>query len=169
MPLPEEPKKELHSTYFVQDRSNEQEMLRVKLQDQMITAGMGGPLPEQPTPSTFRRVLDVGCGTGGWLIETARTYPSIELLIGVDISAKMIHYARAQVENDPALAHRVEFAVMDALRLLEFQDEFFNLVNARLAMSYLRTWDWRLFLDQCKRVSSWWGDPFHGRYYRENK
>ena len=143
MPLSEEPKRELHSTYFVQDRSNEEEMTRVRLQDHMLTAGMGGPLPEQPDPTTLQRVLDVGCGTGDWLMEAARWYPTIQLLIGVDISATMAHYARAQVEGDPALAGRVEFAVMDALRMLEFQDDFFNLVNERLAVSYLRTWDWR--------------------------
>lgn len=152
MPIPEEPKKELHSTYFVQDRSNEEEMKRVRVQDHLLTTGMGGPLPEQPDPSAFRRVLDVGCGTGDWLMEVARTYPTTELLIGVDISATMLRYARAQVEDDPALSRRVEFAMMDALRMLEFQDDFFDMVNERLAMSYLRTWEWRQYLSECMRV-----------------
>jgi ubiquinone/menaquinone biosynthesis C-methylase UbiE len=81
------PRKEHPSTYIVQDRNNEEELTRLKLQDQMFSAAMGGPLSEQPDPPRFRRVLDVGCGTGGWLIEVARIYPSIELLIGVDESA----------------------------------------------------------------------------------
>lgn len=35
----------------------------------MVTKAMGGALPEQADPTLFRRVLDIGCGTGGWLIE----------------------------------------------------------------------------------------------------
>ncbi len=70
------PHREHPSTYFVQDRESKEELERVQLQDHMITAGMGGVLPEQPDPTSFQRVLDVGCGTGGWLIEVAKTYPS---------------------------------------------------------------------------------------------
>jgi ubiquinone/menaquinone biosynthesis C-methylase UbiE len=152
MTTPGNPKREHPSTYVVQDRSNEEELLRVKLQDQMITASMSGPLPEQPDPTLFRRVLDVGCGTGNWLVEAARIYPTIELLIGVDVSSRMVQYARTQIAEDAALANRVEFASMDALRMLEFPDAFFDLVNERFGVSYLRTWDWNKFLTECIRV-----------------
>ena len=81
----QKPRPEHPSTYFVQDHSNQEELTRLQIQDELITAGMGGVLPEQPDPARLQRVLDVGCGTGGWLIETARTYPTIELLIGVDV------------------------------------------------------------------------------------
>ena len=147
-----DPRRELASAYFVEDRNNQEEMTRVRLQDHLLTTGMGGPLPEQADPATFRRVLDVGCGTGDWLIETVRTYPTIELLIGVDISSIMLRYAREQIKDDPRLSQCVEFAVMDATRMLEFQDTFFDLVNERFAMSYLRTWEWRKYLEECARV-----------------
>ena len=74
------------STYFVQDRSNKAERERVTLQDQMLTQSMGGVLPEQPDPTAFHNILDVGCGTGCWLIEAAKTYPEVKRLVGVDIS-----------------------------------------------------------------------------------
>ena len=48
----------------------------------------------QPDPTIFERVLDVGCGKGGWLIEGARSYPTMKQLVGVDISGKMLQYAR---------------------------------------------------------------------------
>jgi tRNA G46 methylase TrmB len=79
---PAPPRRENPNTYFVQDRSSEEEAHRLQVQDRMTTAGMGGVLPEQTDPTIFRRVLDVGCGTGWWLIEAAKTYPSMSLLIG---------------------------------------------------------------------------------------
>src|SRR5437879_3567872 len=91
-----DPRQEHPSTYIVQDRSNEEEMLRLQKQDQWMTATMGGVLAEQPDPTVFRRVLDIGCGTGGWLLETATTYPHISLLIGVDVNTRMCQFAREQ-------------------------------------------------------------------------
>lgn len=35
---------------------------------------------------------------------------------------------------------------------LEFPDNFFDLVNVRLATGWLRTWDWLKFLEECRRV-----------------
>src|SRR5260221_14733769 len=96
MSTPTDPRQEHPSTYFVQDRSSEEEMTRLQIQDQMLTTSMGGVLPEQSDPTIFKRVLDVGCGTGGWLIEAARTYPTMTRLVGVDVRKKMIDYARAQ-------------------------------------------------------------------------
>lgn len=151
MSTPEKPKSEPPSTYFVQDRSNEEELNRLLVQDQLLTASMGGVLAEQPDPARLRRVLDVGCGSGGWLIEVAQTYPSIELLIGVDLSPKMIGYARA-LARSRQVEDRVQFQVMDALRMLEFPDDYFDLVNERTAAGYLRTWDWPKLLQECWRV-----------------
>ncbi|HLZ58997.1 MAG TPA: class I SAM-dependent methyltransferase [Ktedonosporobacter sp.] len=145
------PPREHPSTYFVLNRSNEDELTRLRLQDQMLTAGMGGVLPEQPDPSIFRRVLDVGCGTGGWIIQTAKTYPDIQLLIGVDVSKRMMDYAREQAAAQ-GVSDRVEFHVMDSLRMLEFSTGFFNLVNQRCGASYLRTWDWPKLLSEFQRV-----------------
>jgi len=152
MPTPTNPRREHPSTYFVQDRSNEEELTRLHVQDQLITAGMGGVLPEQPDPAIFQRVLDVGCGTGDWLIETAKTYPTISSLVGVDISEKMLEYARAQAEAQQ-VSDRVQFRAMDALRILEFPDSYFDLVNQRFGLGYLRKWDWPKLLSEYQRVA----------------
>ena len=149
---PTEPPREHSSTYFVPDRSNQEEMDRLEIQDKMATAGMGGVLPEQPDPTWLRRVLDVGCGTGGWLMETARTYPTVERLVGVDISEKMIEYARAQAQVQH-LDGRVGFQTADALRALPFSDASFDLVNQRAAFSWLRTWEWQKILLEYQRVT----------------
>ena len=146
------PRREHPSTYFVQDRSSEDELKRLRLQDAMVTDVMGGVLAEQPDPHTIKRLLDVGCGTGGWLIDAARTYPEMKLLIGVDISASMLDYAREQAVQQ-GVSDRVEFHVMDALRMLEFPSQFFDLINQRLGTSYLRTWDWPKILQEYKRIT----------------
>ncbi len=145
-------KQEHPSTYFVQDRSSKEEMYRLHLQDQMLTTSMGGALPEQSDLTIFHRVLDVGCGTGDWLIDVAKTYPDISFLIGVDISKKMIEYARTQAEAQQ-VSNRVEFHTMDVLRDLAFPEGYFDLVNQRFGVSYLRTWDWPTILSEYVRVT----------------
>lgn len=151
MPTPQEPKREHPSTYVVQDRSNQEELNRLQIQDSMFTANMGGVLTEQPDPTVFSRVLDVGCGTGGWLIELAKTMPSSKRLVGVDVSHTFIEYARAQAEA-AQVSDRVGFRIGDALRMLEFPPRFFDLVNHRAGMSWLRTWDWGKLLQEYQRV-----------------
>jgi SAM-dependent methyltransferase len=148
----EESQREHSSTYFVQDRSNEEELRRLALQDRMVTASMGGVLPEQPETAHFQRVLDVGCGTGGWLIEVAKTHPEASLLIGVDVSKRLLDYAREQAEVQQ-VADRVELHTMDALCMLEFPTDFFDLVNLRFGLSYVRTWEWPKLLQEFQRVA----------------
>jgi ubiquinone/menaquinone biosynthesis C-methylase UbiE len=139
------------STYFVRDRKDKRELTRLMIQDRLLTAMMGGVLPEQPNPTIFRRVLDVACGTGGWIIEAAQTYPEVSL-VGIDISQRMIKYARNQAEAYQ-VSDRVEFHVMDVLQTLEFPAASFDLVNLRLGISFLRTWDWPKILGELHRVT----------------
>src|SRR5258708_30767531 len=148
---PTDPQREHPSTYFVQDRSNQEELNRLRVFDYTLTAGMGGVLPEQPDPTAFSRVLDVGCGTGGWLIELAKAHPTCTLLVGVDVSLKFVEYAHTQAEA-AQVSDRMEFHVADALRMLEFPTGSFDLVNHRAASSWLRTWDWRKLLQEYQRV-----------------
>src|SRR6266851_2530638 len=148
----EESWREHPSTYFIQDRSNRDELRRLALQDQLITTSMGGVLPVQAEPERLRQVLDVGCGTGGWLIEVAKAYPNTSLLIGADVSKYLVDYAREQAKVQQ-LSARVEFHVMDALRMLEFPSNFFDLVNLRFAIGYMRTWDWPKLLQEFQRVA----------------
>jgi ubiquinone/menaquinone biosynthesis C-methylase UbiE len=143
---------ELPSTYLVSDRRHgQQELKRLLLQDQMVTTSMGGVLPEQSGPTRFHQVLDVGCGTGGWLIEAAKVYPSMSRLVGIDISNRMIEYANAQA-REQQVDDRVEFAVMDALRQLAFPDATFDLVNLRFGSSYIRTWEWPQVISELLRL-----------------
>jgi ubiquinone/menaquinone biosynthesis C-methylase UbiE len=112
---------------------------------------MGGVLPEQPDPARFQRVLDIGSGSGSWVIETAQAYPTMSLT-GIDISQRMVNYARTQARVQQ-VNDRVEFKVMDALMKLNFPCASFDLVNMRLGSSFLRTWDWPNVLIELLRVT----------------
>ena len=152
MATPTDPRREHPSTYFVQDRENVEEFTRMQIQDHLMTASMGGVLPEQPDPTIFGSVLDVGCATGGWLIEAAKAYPTMRELVGIDINSKVVAYARAQAEAE-RLSDRMQFRTMDALRMLEFPNGSFDLVNQRAGASYLRKWDWPKLLQEYQRVT----------------
>jgi ubiquinone/menaquinone biosynthesis C-methylase UbiE len=152
MPASSNPQREYPSTYIVQDRASQEELTRLQIQDELATTSMGGVLPEQTEPEGFRRVLDVGCGPGGWLIETAKTYPTLSLLIGVDVNKKVLDYARARAEVEQ-INDRVEFHEMDALQILAFPAGYFDLVNLRAGVSWLRTWDWPNLLREFQRVT----------------
>jgi len=152
MPIPSDAsKKEQPGTYFVQDRQNKLELVRLAVQDRMVTALMGGVLPEQADISSFQRVLDVGSGSGSWAVEAAWTFPEMTL-IGIDISQRMIQYAREQA-NLQQVDDRVEFHTMDALRKLEFPNGYFDLINLRFGVSFMRTWDWYNLLVEMIRVT----------------
>lgn len=140
------------NTYFVQDRGNEEEITRLSIQDGLLTSGMGGVLSEQVDTSKFRQILDVGCGTGGWLIEAAKEYPTMSRLVGVDVNSKMVAYATVKAE-EAQVSDRVQFQVMDALRMLEFPNDTFDLVNMRFSMSYLRIMDWPKMLGEFQRIA----------------
>jgi ubiquinone/menaquinone biosynthesis C-methylase UbiE len=142
------------STYFVQDRFNEEELTRLQIQDREITRTTCRRVLEQLAvdPTAVQGVLDVGCGTGGWLLEMAKMYPGISSLAGIDINTRVLEYAQAQAEAQQ-ISQRVRFQVMDALRVLDFPAQSFDLVHQRFGNSYLRRWDWPQLLSEYWRVS----------------
>lgn len=139
------------STYIVQDGRNEEELMRLAIQDKLLMAAMGGTLTEQAEVKQFKRVLDIGCGTGGWIIETARSYPAMHLT-GIDINQAMIDYASAEAGKE-GVSGRVKFQIMDALALPGLANASFDLVNQRFGSTYLRTWDWAKIAREMVRVA----------------
>ena len=150
MVTPPRSQQERPNTYIVQNLS-QQEIQRLQFQDQMATAVLGGVLPEQEEPVRFRSVLDVACGTGGWLIELAKAYPTVPRLVGIDISKRMLDAATVEAEAQQVQA-RVTFRVMDALSRLDWPDNSFDLANLRFAASFLRAWEWPHVLRELQRV-----------------
>ena len=140
-----------HSTAYVIDAESAVEQARLLDQDVLLTDAMGGPLSEQAgeTLDTIRDVLDIACGSGGWVHRVARDYPHMHIT-GMDSSATMISYAQAL-----ALVMRLDnahFCVMDATGPLAFPDASFDLVNARLISGFLLPEQWIPLLSECRRL-----------------
>nr|BBH93148.1 hypothetical protein KTA_13470 [Thermogemmatispora argillosa] len=133
------------------DAENAAETSRLIMQDQLLTQAMGGLLPELTAEElrSVRRVLDIGCGPGGWVLALAAAYPSLEV-VGFDISETMIRYAIAQARVHGLT--NVSFEVMDARQPLAFQDASFDLINARWIFAFMDQASWRSLIAECWRL-----------------
>ncbi len=63
-----DPRKELASTYMVQDRSSAEEMARLQVQERLLTSSMGGMLAEQPEPGGLDGYLRLVVGLAAGLL-----------------------------------------------------------------------------------------------------
>jgi SAM-dependent methyltransferase len=138
------------NTYLL-DPESPTELARLINQDQIMTRAMGGPLAEQSADTLLpiRHILDLGCGPGGWVLDTAFAYPDIEVC-GVDISKIMVDYANARARSQGV--SNASFGVMDITKPLDFADASFDLVNARALFAVLRREAWRPFIAECTRI-----------------
>ncbi len=136
---------------YVMGSENAAEMARLINQDILITHSMGGPFPywTEAELATVSNVLDIACGPGGWAIEVARAFPNMHIT-GVDISQSMIRYADALADSRGY--SNVQFGVMDVTQSLDFPDNSFDFVNARLLAGFMPTDGWPRFLQECMRV-----------------
>lgn len=134
---------------YVIDPESGAEMARLIEQDRLFTQHIGGLFPPEMDTAALHSVLDLACGPGGWVLDTAFAHPHIEV-IGVDISKAMIEYARAfarvqHLEN----AH---FEIMNVLKPLDFDDNSFDMVNARFLTGFMSPGDWAPLLQECRRI-----------------
>lgn len=137
-----------HEGYVV-DAESAAEMARLLRQDRALTQAMGGIFPEQPDLSQVEKIVDLACGPGGWALETAYTYSDVEV-VGVDISARMVAYAKAQAQAQRR--RNVHFQVGNILEPLPYPDASFDLVNARLIVGFMKAQDWPRLLSECRRI-----------------
>jgi ubiquinone/menaquinone biosynthesis C-methylase UbiE len=139
------------NTYFL-NPEEEAEMTRLILQDDLVTEGMGGLFSEynQQLPPTLSRILDVGCGPGGWALNVAFAYPDTEVL-GIDVSERMISYAMARAVTQKR--QNVSFEEANVLQPLAFADASFDLVNMRFMVAALKRTTWPALLSELVRVT----------------
>lgn len=135
---------------YIIDAEASAEMARLLDQDLLLTRQMGGLFPERSNQlEGIHDILDVACGPGGWVLNLAADYPSIEA-IGIDISTRMIKYAQthAMVRRLP----NAHFQVMNVMEPLPFASQSFDLVNARLLEAVMTPATWPPLLKEMARV-----------------
>ncbi|CAG8498255.1 7677_t:CDS:2 [Dentiscutata heterogama] len=99
---------------------------------------------QQKLVSGAVKVLDVGCGTGAWIIDMANKYPHTKF-IGLDVSPTF--------SNSP-LPYNVEFVQADLLKGLPFDDNTFDFVYMSNLVRYLSTKQWEdIVIKELVRVS----------------
>lgn len=150
MSTPIEPSQEQNAYYT--DPENAAEMARLTKQARLLTKAMEGPLAGLTHVEQLHDILDLACGPGAWVIETATTYPEKQVT-GVDISRLMIDYARFDAaQHGVSNAH---FQVMNILHPLDFADSSFDLVNVRLIASFMFGIidSWSALVQECLRVT----------------
>lgn len=134
---------------YVIDIKQAAETARLITQDRLLTEAIGGLLPEQPDLSLVTDIVDLACGPGCWAVDVARAYPTINV-IGVDINRMMTTYARAQTQVRQL--KNVTFETMDVTKTLGFQDESFDIVNARSIVAFMSQDSWPRLLKECWRI-----------------
>jgi ubiquinone/menaquinone biosynthesis C-methylase UbiE len=137
------------STYVL-DNESAAEMARLMHQDRLLTKGMGGLFSELGDVSHLHDILDIACGPGGWVLDVAYQYPKMNV-VGVDVSRIIIEYAKAQAWSQGL--ENASFRIMNVLNGLDFPDNSFDLVNARLLLGFMPPTAWPGLLQECLRIT----------------
>lgn len=128
------------------------EIGHILFQDHLMTEVTGGLFPGRTDKEIERmkKVLDIGCGPGGWATSVARRYAHINAF-GIDDDRFMIPYANAQRshQNIP----NASFEVVDALKPWTFAPIPFDMINIRFAASWVPRQSWTALFRQCYRAS----------------
>ncbi|TME01655.1 MAG: class I SAM-dependent methyltransferase [Chloroflexi bacterium] len=104
------------------------EIVRQMKLHRMLSSIVGGPLPSSIDLANVRRVLDLGCGGGDWVLEMAYHYRQMHV-IGIDRSHAVVEYARARAGSQGM--ENASFAAYDFFHLSEtsFPLESFDLLH----------------------------------------
>jgi SAM-dependent methyltransferase len=122
------------------------ETARIVKQYRATTVAIGGviaPELKHLVDEPLTAVLDIGCGTAGWLLDVRKHYPSVKYLAGLDISDRMFPADRSGL--DLRIGN-----VCDSLP--EEWNAAFDVVNVRYVFLWINSKDWSRVLEHIKKV-----------------
>lgn len=136
------------STFLI-DPENGAESVRLSNLHRLLTQYMGGLFPQDIDTASLQRVLDLACGPGDWVQDVAFEHQDIDV-IGIDSSKSQIPYARAMARVQGL--DNAFFEVMDIRKPLDFDDDSFDFIQARLLASVLSPAEWPGLLAECRHL-----------------
>ncbi|RKP05322.1 S-adenosyl-L-methionine-dependent methyltransferase [Thamnocephalis sphaerospora] len=92
--------------------------------------------------SNPRRVLDIGTGSGVWMLEMAAEFPSCEFT-GIDI---------APLQPATVLPQNCKFEIANVLEGLSYADGYFDCVRHSLLVAAIPKEKWLPYVKECARV-----------------
>ncbi|GAN04708.1 type 11 methyltransferase [Mucor ambiguus] len=119
-----------------QDRLNSQHFSLKALYDGNILPSVKELLPSNA------QVLDLGCGSGCWVMEMAIDFPQFKI-IGLDMADMFPTTIRPE---------NVKFELHNILNGLPYPDQTFDYVHMRLLITGLRTEEWPAVIAEIHRV-----------------
>jgi len=125
--------------------ADEEEFERLDNQHTLLLDIMGGKYPPPmiavmaDEPGEVKACLDLGCGSGSWIMDVARDFPNC-IAVGTDLIPM----------QSPTMPPNLRSEVDDINLGLEHFYGDFNVVHARLISSGIR--DYNLLIDQISRV-----------------
>ncbi|KAF7727382.1 hypothetical protein EC973_007546 [Apophysomyces ossiformis] len=89
------------------------------------------------------QVLDIGCGSGTWIMDMATAYPN-STFTGIDI-ANVFPEKGGELPN-------VTFQIANVLEGLPFEDESFHFVHLRVLVAAVRKEEWPFVIKEAARL-----------------
>jgi len=129
--------------------TNAAESKRLLVQHRYFTQALGGLLPRSIPVRQVHKILDVGCGPGGWALDLTRKYSHISVT-GIDNSCIAITDATRVAQMNGV--HSVTFEQMDATKPLRFANGSFDLVHMRSASPFIQPAMWPQVITELVRV-----------------
>lgn len=136
---------------YINNAESAGELSRIDHQARLVTQAIGH-LPYELRGIRFKRILDLGSGSGRWALDMAYRHPSAEI-VGVDISNILVEYARARASTMNRV--NVTFQPFDALQgnMNELGKESYDLVHLRFAVGWVQKTEWLHLLHRCHELN----------------
>lgn len=136
---------------YVIDVEDPAETARLLEQDRLVSMKMTEPwLPNSLQATEPLHILDLACGPGGWVLGVAERYRGCQI-VGIDISTKMIEYARGMAKIQRLSNTHFEVAnVLGSLQNLALGQ--FDFINARFLVGIMQPNHWAGLLHECQQL-----------------
>lgn len=109
----------------------------------------GKVFPEQLDLSGVRRVLDVACGSGEWVIATAQAFPQLDI-VGIDRDQEVLDHARTQARANGL--DTITFTMTNPHPPFDIPSASFDLVNVRFVANFTPLAAWPTLIGECLRI-----------------